>query len=133
MWFGEEHGWLTYDEAVARGFGGEGERAPGERFVAGPNGAVPAYAERVEQLLREAHRLLVQLRVPHPGALLPDVERWFDRYALHTSQVDHPDVAGSSAYVCPYDCDGCHSEDCPCDRLGCAGWVDPHPVPGDPG
>lgn len=23
--------------------------------------------------------------------------------------------------VCPYDCDGCHDEDCPCDRLGCAG------------
>lgn len=25
------------------------------------------------------------------------------------------------AEVCPYDCDNCHSEDCPCDRLGCAG------------
>ena len=23
--------------------------------------------------------------------------------------------------VCPYDCDGCHDENCPCDRLGCAG------------
>ena len=22
---------------------------------------------------------------------------------------------------CPYDCDGCHDYDCPCDRLGCAG------------
>lgn len=22
---------------------------------------------------------------------------------------------------CPYDCDSCHSYDCPCDRLGCAG------------
>lgn len=22
---------------------------------------------------------------------------------------------------CPYDCDRCHDEDCPCDRLGCAG------------
>ena len=25
--------------------------------------------------------------------------------------------------VCPYDCDGCHSDECPCDRLGCAGYV----------
>lgn len=31
---------------------------------------------------------------------------------------------------CPYDCDGCHHEECPCDRMGCAGWVDPHPEPG---
>lgn len=23
--------------------------------------------------------------------------------------------------VCPFDCDRCHDEDCPCDRLGCAG------------
>jgi hypothetical protein len=23
--------------------------------------------------------------------------------------------------VCPFDCDSCHDEDCPCDRLGCAG------------
>jgi hypothetical protein len=23
--------------------------------------------------------------------------------------------------VCPFDCDLCHSDDCPCDRLGCAG------------
>jgi hypothetical protein len=23
--------------------------------------------------------------------------------------------------VCPFDCDHCHDEDCPCDRLGCAG------------
>jgi hypothetical protein len=23
--------------------------------------------------------------------------------------------------VCPWDCDSCHDEDCPCDRLGCAG------------
>lgn len=22
---------------------------------------------------------------------------------------------------CPYDCDSCHDEDCPCDRMGCAG------------
>lgn len=22
---------------------------------------------------------------------------------------------------CPYDCDNCHSDECPCDRLGCAG------------
>lgn len=24
--------------------------------------------------------------------------------------------------VCPYDCDGCHDDECPCDRLGCAGY-----------
>lgn len=24
-------------------------------------------------------------------------------------------------YFCPFDCDSCHSDDCPCDRLGCAG------------
>lgn len=23
--------------------------------------------------------------------------------------------------ICPWDCDGCHSSDCPCDRMGCAG------------
>ena len=23
--------------------------------------------------------------------------------------------------VCPYDCDGCHGEECPCERMGCAG------------
>lgn len=23
--------------------------------------------------------------------------------------------------VCPFDCDSCHGEDCPCDRLGCEG------------
>lgn len=23
--------------------------------------------------------------------------------------------------VCPYDCDSCHGEDCPCDRIGCDG------------
>jgi hypothetical protein len=22
---------------------------------------------------------------------------------------------------CPYDCDNCHSDECPCDRSGCAG------------
>lgn len=22
---------------------------------------------------------------------------------------------------CPYDCDNCHDDECPCDRLGCAG------------
>lgn len=22
---------------------------------------------------------------------------------------------------CPYDCDSCHDESCPCDRLGCEG------------
>lgn len=22
---------------------------------------------------------------------------------------------------CPFDCDNCHSDTCPCDRLGCAG------------
>ncbi len=27
------------------------------------------------------------------------------------------------AEVCPHDCDNCHGEDCPCDRLGCAGSV----------
>jgi hypothetical protein len=25
------------------------------------------------------------------------------------------------AVYCPFDCDSCHSDDCPCDRLGCAG------------
>lgn len=25
-------------------------------------------------------------------------------------------------YVCPFDCDNCHDDDCPCDRLGCAGY-----------
>lgn len=26
-------------------------------------------------------------------------------------------------YVCPFDCDRCHDDDdCPCDRLGCAGY-----------
>lgn len=33
--------------------------------------------------------------------------------------------AGWNNNVCPFDCDGCHSEDCPCDRLGCAGSVAP--------
>lgn len=28
-------------------------------------------------------------------------------------------------YVCPFDCDRCHSDECPCDRLGCAGSVAP--------
>lgn len=23
--------------------------------------------------------------------------------------------------VCPFDCDGCHGADCPCDRGGCDG------------
>lgn len=23
--------------------------------------------------------------------------------------------------VCPYDCDSCHGEECPCDRMGCEG------------
>lgn len=25
------------------------------------------------------------------------------------------------ANICPFDCDSCHDEDCPCERLGCAG------------
>lgn len=25
-------------------------------------------------------------------------------------------------HVCPYDCDNCHDESCPCERLGCAGF-----------
>lgn len=24
--------------------------------------------------------------------------------------------------VCPYDCDSCHDDECPCPRLGCAGY-----------
>lgn len=26
---------------------------------------------------------------------------------------------------CPYDCDHCHNDECPCDRVGCAGYVEP--------
>jgi hypothetical protein len=25
---------------------------------------------------------------------------------------------------CPWDCDGCHDDECPCDRMGCAGEED---------
>jgi len=32
-------------------------------------------------------------------------------------------LAESDLEYCPYDCDLCHSDDCPCDRLGCAGYV----------
>lgn len=35
-------------------------------------------------------------------------------------------LAESDLEYCPYDCDHCHNEDCPCDRLGCAGYVKPH-------
>lgn len=31
--------------------------------------------------------------------------------------------------VCPFDCDHCHGEDCPCERLGCAGHKDPYETP----
>lgn len=30
-------------------------------------------------------------------------------------------IAQLDPLYCPYDCDNCHSEDCPCDRMGCAG------------
>lgn len=26
--------------------------------------------------------------------------------------------------VCPFDCDSCHGDGCPCDRLGCEGYDD---------
>jgi hypothetical protein len=31
---------------------------------------------------------------------------------------------GTDEYVCPHDCDICHGDDCPCDRLGCEGFND---------
>ncbi len=64
-------------------------------FTAGPNGSVPGYEERAEQLLAEAARLL---RVySHDGdGRDTDTERWLEHYALHTSQTDHPDVRSES-------------------------------------
>lgn len=64
-----------------------------ERYPAEPNGAVPAYAERAEQLLREAHRLFTSFENA-PGRFIQhgeDVMQWVERYALHVVQADHPD------------------------------------------
>lgn len=52
---------------------------------------VPPYAERVEQLLHEAHRLLRTYADDGCHADV-DTERWLDNYALHTTQLDHPDL-----------------------------------------
>jgi hypothetical protein len=30
-------------------------------------------------------------------------------------------IAQMDPLYCPWDCDHCHSEDCPCDRAGCSG------------
>lgn len=30
-------------------------------------------------------------------------------------------IAEMDPFYCPYDCDSCHSDECPCDRLGCEG------------
>ena len=64
-------------------------------FTAGPNGSVPGYEERAEQLLAEANRLLGVYSRDGDGRD-EDTERWLERYALHTSQIDHPDLRGES-------------------------------------
>lgn len=39
----------------------------------------------------------------------------------HLSEEEQIKLLGELPQVCPWDCDSCHDEDCPCDRLGCAG------------
>lgn len=50
------------------------------------------------------------------------VDAVLDSFEDHLAGVLLP-LINTESYpeYCPYDCDGCHDEDCPCDRMGCAG------------
>lgn len=41
----------------------------------------------------------------------------------HLSEEEQVKIA-HEINVCPFDCDGCHGEDCICDRVGCDGEKD---------
>lgn len=97
----------------------------------------PKQPDAVEQLLAEAERITslyettaarlsndVLKRKPYAD---PMVASRYESYAsamrvmTNSLKVRAQEIAAPAVQVCPFDCDGCHDEDCPCDRSGCAG------------
>lgn len=48
----------------------------------------------------------------------------FDQVIALIEQLSDPEkvMVARHINVCPFDCDGCHDDDCICGRLGCAGY-----------
>jgi len=56
-------------------------------------------------------------------ALTDLYEELIDALVYLRQLIEERPVLAVEHEFCPYDCDSCHGEDCPCDRLGCAGSV----------
>ena len=59
------------------------------------------------------NRMRTALKFISPDDITPPAKRMLEK--ILDEEQEKPEV-------CPYDCDVCHDEDCPCDRLGCAGY-----------
>lgn len=85
-----------------------------------------ALAEKVPALLDEIEAAGKPLRDALEARGLPVTA---DLATLITHERANAKLAGTfdalretAPTVCPYDCDSCHGDDCPCERLGCAGY-----------
>lgn len=104
---------------------------------------ISSYVRWTDTRVEAAADLLDQLAEPLSYIMFHTIP-----HRVHITQVGRSDgtwdtwpphpVSEVREDVCPYDCDYCHSEDCPCDRLGCAGYESrqekiPHPTGDDGG